>query len=141
MSEIRHCSMRPSYQKVIAKNKSVEKRVNPKVRYHCHDSRAIRIVFSTFCTGGLAVKLSIFSVTVSVIDLTDSVKLSPIALMVLLCESMDDCIVLTFSITAEDMDVPTFLRSSAAPSAILHHLTDTWGEMSRCRTEPVQNGA
>lgn len=104
--------MRPSCQKVIAKNSRVVKTVKPRVRYHCHDSRAMRIVFSTFCTGGSAVKLSIFSVIVSVNDLTELVILSPIALTVLLCESMDDCRELTFSTTADAMDVPMLLRSS-----------------------------
>ena len=56
MSEVRHCSLRPSCQ-----NSSVTKRMAlatmlPMVRYHCHDSLAI--LWTTSRTGGLVVNAS-----------------------------------------------------------------------------------
>lgn len=46
--------------------------VKPRVRYHCHDSRAIRMVFSTFCTGGLDLKSSNFWLNSSLKSVVES---------------------------------------------------------------------
>ena len=71
------------------------------------------MVFSIFCTGGLAVKLSILLVISVFRSLTSVVILLPISLTVCVWVSMDVCISSTFSVTADVMVVPILYRSSA----------------------------
>ncbi len=61
MSEVRHCSMRPSCQNRSTAKRMVLATVHPMLRYHCHVSLAMWCTTSR--TGGFSAKASSFPVS------------------------------------------------------------------------------